>query len=70
MHVPTEPLVAIDPTELAAVLQGLLEVHLDLVYETNELKRRVAELEHQQIAMSGETTPILDLGNVNDESLI
>ena len=69
MHVPIEPLMAIDPTELAAVLQGLLEVHLDLVYETNELKRRVAELE-QQIAVSGEITHMMDLGNVNDEFLI
>ena len=44
MQVPVPPTstVPIDTQELTAILQGLLEVYIDMVYETNELKRRVA----------------------------
>ena len=37
--------IAIDPTELLAVLHGLIGVHVDMVYEINELKRRIVDLE-------------------------
>jgi hypothetical protein len=37
--------IAIDPTELLAVLHGLISVHVDMVYEINELKRRIVDLE-------------------------
>ena len=62
----------IDTHELTAILQGLLEVYIDMVYETNELKRRVAELERQLAARppNDSADSLLDISNVEITNLI
>lgn len=77
MQVPAPPptTVSIDTQELTAILQGLLEVYIDMVYETNELKRRVAELEHQLAARPpspghASADSLLDISNVEITNLI
>tara|TARA_Y100000389_G_scaffold61146_1_gene57221 strand:- start:254 stop:475 length:222 start_codon:yes stop_codon:yes gene_type:complete len=73
MQVPVPPptTVPIDTQELTAILQGLLEVYIDMVYETNELKRRVAELEHQLAARPPPSADsLLDISNVEITNLI
>ena len=72
MQVPVPPptTAPIDTQELTAILQGLLEVYIDIVYETNELKRRVAELEHQLAARHSSADSLLDISNVEITNLI
>jgi hypothetical protein len=73
MQVPVPPptTVPIDTQELTAILQGLLEVYIDMVYETNELKRRVAELERQLAARPPSSADsLLDISNVEITNLI
>ena len=62
----------IDTQELTAILQGLLEVYIDMVYETNELKRRVAELERQlaERPPNASADSLLDISNVEITNLI
>lgn len=73
MQVPVPPptTVPIDTQELTAILQGLLEVYIDMVYETNELKRRVAELERQLATRPPSSADsLLDISNVEITNLI
>jgi hypothetical protein len=73
MQVPVPPptTAPIDTQELTAILQGLLEVYIDMVYETNELKRRVAELERQLAARPPSSADsLLDISNVEITNLI
>jgi hypothetical protein len=72
MQVPVPPptTAPIDTQELTAILQGLLEVYIDMVYETNELKRRVAELERQLAARPSSDDSLLDISNVEITNLI
>lgn len=72
MQVPVPPTstVPIDTQELTAILQGLLEVYIDMVYETNELKRRVAELERQLAARPSSADSLFDISNVEITNLI
>jgi hypothetical protein len=74
MQVPVAP--TIDTQELVVILQGLLGVYIDLVYETSELKRRIADLE-RQLAESSPTPhepeypeSLLDISNVDITELL